>query len=293
MSFTRSNSGIANYPIFFDTEFIIYTEGKSIEHKNTDITLPDVRFYSTIFEKILINKKVKIKCLGNKDAVLSYLIPLTKTKSKNSLILIDRDHDDFTCSLLNNPLIIYTFGYSWENDLWTYTLIEDVIKDLTSNNLSTLQNLKLTFKVLEKRIRILSIIDGALQLEGQFLLDKKKNSCGINIEFKSKFPISKNEVRRLFTKFRDNILFHSPYIRMIVSKFSKKEPNKLIQGHLWEHSMIKLISYKYKLATNDSLPSNKIIQNFGLIQFKNDPEKYLGDVVFNYYSSEINNKLAK
>lgn len=292
MIFTRSNSGVANYPIFYDTEFIIYTEGKSVGNKNLDIVLPDVVFYGTIFKKIFANKNVKIKCVGNKHAALAYVKPLREQGSKNSLVLVDRDYDGAKSSILDDPLIIYTYGYSWENDLWTYDLAKDLITDLTSSNINALATLKFTFDILMKRLKLLSVLDASLQLGGQCILNKKLGSCGVSLDMTKKYPLSKIELKRMILKFKTNALFNDTSIKFGLKHFSQLEFNKVIQGHLWEHAVSKVISYKYKCVTNDGLLSNKLVQTLGLAKFKSDPEKYLGPIVFNYYTNEIHSRLT-
>src|SRR5690606_19841105 len=42
---------------------------------------------------------------------------ILNTSVKNTIAVMDRDYDDKFGDTINHPNVIYTFGYSWENDV--------------------------------------------------------------------------------------------------------------------------------------------------------------------------------
>lgn len=45
-------------------------------------------------------------------------------------VAMDRDFDNFRHTIKSSPNIFYTFGYSWENDVWNEEIVESVFYEL-------------------------------------------------------------------------------------------------------------------------------------------------------------------
>lgn len=290
MTFTRTTSGISNYPKFVNSDIIVYIEGAKLINEKLESSPLDSRFYQGLFSKIVNGRSVTVKCVGNKSAALAYVQPILKSNSKNSIVVVDRDYDGITCSLLPNPAILYTYGYSWENDFWSLIIASDLIYDLTSNNQKVLE-LKSNLAKGARRLKVLSSLDAALQIDSKSLLRKNNGSCGIGFDFKNQHLVGLSEMKRLFSKFKATNATTSSVVKAILKKFKLVEPNKAIQGHLWCHVVINTISNMYKSTSADTMPSKKLIYSLAMTKFTNDPIKYLGDDIYDYYRNELTSRI--
>jgi len=52
-------------------------------------------------------------------------------KIKHAFVAMDRDFDNIKGMQLRSQNILYTFGYSWENDVWSPEVVEKVVESCT------------------------------------------------------------------------------------------------------------------------------------------------------------------
>ncbi|MEZ8790355.1 hypothetical protein AB6D86_00600 [Vibrio splendidus] len=126
MSFTRTNSGLSNNRLFSGVDIVVYTEGGSKSYSLEDVEngkfnnqSVDIKFWSGIFKAAGFNKKVKFKALGSKNSSSKIYEKIISGKIKNVAIALDRDMDFILSSPKLSPFVLYTNGYSWENDVYT------------------------------------------------------------------------------------------------------------------------------------------------------------------------------
>lgn len=137
MSFTRSSDGLSNYNAFLKTDVIIFSEGGNLNNPIDDtecnIWSIDSIFWKAVFKKYWPEKKIRIKSLGGKNNVLPYAKKIAFENSKNCVAVMDRDHDAHSNEIINHPRVIYTFGYSWENDAWRAGVLISALCELHPN----------------------------------------------------------------------------------------------------------------------------------------------------------------
>ncbi|WP_233010018.1 hypothetical protein [Rheinheimera faecalis] len=126
MSFTRTNSGITNGHLFYDAEIIVYTEGggRSISIEDVEKGIfnsksIDIKFWNGLFSAAKFNKKVEFRALGSKTASKIIREKIISNSIRNVAVVIDRDLDFIKEPLPDSPFILYTKGYSWENDVYS------------------------------------------------------------------------------------------------------------------------------------------------------------------------------
>lgn len=131
MNFRRSASGISNYNVIHNVDYIVYSEGGNAEllkaDPNKNIYSIDSEFWGALFERLGSPARVKIKSLGAKNNVLPYAKDITSGVVSNCIAVLDKDHDDHKGIMIEHPLIVYTNGYSWENDAWSATSLIKVL----------------------------------------------------------------------------------------------------------------------------------------------------------------------
>lgn len=271
MTFTRSRSGLANYSAFFNSELIVYTEGKS----DTDNTYDSI-YYNSLIEKLTNCQKVKIKLVGNKKSVMDYFDKISKLENDKSIVIVDKDLIGISSSQIKHKKLFITHGYSWENDFWTSDLCKDVIREITIGNTNAQAGVEKSFRSTQKWMGKISAFDAACQINGIALFPKNGSSCGIDLANKKGCNlISVQEFKRFRTKYYSMYTTNCPVSNEIIKIVMKQPPCKVVQGHLWEHIAIKIIGREYKNVMKSKTVQVDMIKNIAFSKFSADPLKYI------------------
>lgn len=118
MIFARTASGISNFRHFVCVDLVIYSEGGSVDSGGEAGWSIDSLFWKNLFSRFSSGLNVRVKSLGSKENVLPYAEKIVSGEISNSLAVMDRDHDHHKGRIIDHPCVLYTHGYSWENDAW-------------------------------------------------------------------------------------------------------------------------------------------------------------------------------
>lgn len=131
MTFTRTNSGLSNSAKFHGVDYLIYAEGGEydVELKCSKWAI-DTVFWGSIFSRYLPDLKYKFRAMGSKENIVPIAEKLSGAQISNAIVVMDRDHDSYRDCMIKHPCVIYTYGYSWENDAWRAELIISKLKKL-------------------------------------------------------------------------------------------------------------------------------------------------------------------
>lgn len=284
MTFSRSLSGIANFGIFSGADILIYTEGKN--NSSVGGIVFDEIFYTTLIGSIYPNKNVKVKCVGSKKEALEYASKLEASGSAGSVVIVDKDGDDLVSTLLAKRILVYTDGYSWENDFWTHQLAEEVLQDLSCNNRGNAK-LRLQLQLMKRRLAFVSSLDICSRVNnGSALFQKNGGGCGIGFKYANQYVVPFKEVKRLIAKYKQSGAASCSICKFILTKSTQSKPESSIQGHLWEHAVLNLINHSLSGAKNTKIP-NFALKNLAMSKFKANPQAYLNASTFNYYRQEM------
>jgi hypothetical protein len=139
MSFLRTPSGISNLRYFLDVDFVLYVEGG--DSPNLEELLAgkystesqDIHFWRTVFAACSSSVRLAYRAVGSK-VTLQYLCRLLINGTvQGSLIAMDRDYDHIYGKLITSPFVFYTFGHSWETDVWSPNVVERLFYSLTAS----------------------------------------------------------------------------------------------------------------------------------------------------------------
>jgi len=280
MTFMRSKSGIANFSKFVGADIIVYIEGK-INEKNTASVTYDEHFYNSLLGAIFPSKIVKVKCVGCKKAAIDYALSIDLGTTKANVVVVDRDAEDVTRTLLNFQSIIYTYGYSWENDFWSNALSGKTLSQLTLNESDTTTFIQRAQDLTDK-LKYISALDIVCHIVGEALLPKNGGACGINFSLSSPNPLPKTEVDRIKLKYKSLQAFRCAVCKKYLAIAKSFSPEKIIQGHLWEHVMLRLI---VTLAKGQI--ANSFVKNIAMENFRKNPPGFMSPQAYSYYQSEF------
>lgn len=179
MGFTRSSSGIGNQYLFHNVDAVIYTEGGEISWSLDDVLNDqynnisiDIVFWRRIFKTYSPDKKFKFKALGSKAVVSKIAQKIIDDDLRCSIATMDSEFDEIYKLKLQHPNIIYTYGYSWENDVWNSDLFKVILEDLSGEPLDE-EEIKNCISEFSKKIEDCVFADAYLFGKGQSFLPRK------------------------------------------------------------------------------------------------------------------------
>ncbi len=289
-SFRRTKSGINNLFLFYDVDYIVYLEGgkksfnKSEVYENREnytADSEDISFWSNIFSKHKKNKSFKFKSIGSKKTLQEISQDLISGEIQNIYIAMDNEFDQVLNKQISHPNIIYTHGYSYENDIWNTTTIIDVLKDLTASEVSE----KYIFDGIQRFIK--DIKKGVFS---DFYLFKKKMSfferrsgilfC-IECNIGTAFPSVKKDVieERICAK---NLNINT--IRKNAYKNKIKVLNHCF-GHLLADFACQVINHYIKFKHGFNTVSKEILYRMGIKNFFR--HQYDSSLINEYYALQF------
>jgi hypothetical protein len=122
---TRTAAGISNEHLFYGSEATVYVEGGDSKRPAAVDASVDILFWRGIFEAFAAGRQFHFKAKGGKQTLLQIVNQLENGAVKAVIVCLDRDLDHVR-GLRTVPGVIYTWGYSWENDVWSADVVEDV-----------------------------------------------------------------------------------------------------------------------------------------------------------------------
>lgn len=112
--FERSRSGQGNRAIFLDVDIVCYVEGGGGNSEDSK----DVTFWSRVFGHYAPALRIHFTPRGGKPELEKLARDIIEKDADNTFVAMDRDYDDFRGSTIVDRRVVYTYGYSWENDLY-------------------------------------------------------------------------------------------------------------------------------------------------------------------------------
>ncbi|WP_114091497.1 DUF4435 domain-containing protein, partial [Thalassospira lucentensis] len=105
MSFRRSNAGLSAIKYFKKADYIVYVEGSS-----------DITFWSKMFKEFRPDLKLSFDDKFGSNNIDPIINDIETGKISGTLVCRDRDYLSMS-RLHYHPHVLYTYGYSFENDL--------------------------------------------------------------------------------------------------------------------------------------------------------------------------------
>ena len=138
MSFTRTSSGLGNQYFFYDVDAVVFTEGGDVSWTFEDIrnnefneNSVDILFWKKLFQSFKSDLNLKFKAVGSKTTVSAIALEI-KSKNLNTVIAaMDSEFDHVHNHCIVHPNVLYTHGYSWENDVWDSSIIVSLLENVS------------------------------------------------------------------------------------------------------------------------------------------------------------------
>ncbi len=260
MIFTRTSSGISNLYLFHGVEIVVFIEGGNTSYSYEEVCQgqagaesPDIRYWRLIFQWMSPRKKITFKPVGSKGTLAKIAKDIQLGLVKNVFVAMDQDLCRFRGTQIISDAVFYSWGYSWENDLFHKTVIEEAVFmlcpiDRSSNEANVEADIDSAFTSLVRDIKQVVIADVIMSCQGGGLFDRKnwkkhvKSRSGVHGE-----PYIDTE------SLKDNInVDQSPSQKQLISKISSSlDTLRDCFGHLLCTFLYRLLLHLLKKYSGD------------------------------------------
>ncbi|KGO85150.1 DUF4435 domain-containing protein [Flavobacterium suncheonense] len=281
--FTRTVSGLTNQHLFHNVDFIVFVEGgtsytlQEIEAGNFNNESIDILFWRRILNHFK-PARYKFKAVGSKSAVIRIAENIIQNDIKTIYAAMDQDFDQILDNSLSHTNIIYTYGYSWENDVWNSELVLEVIENLSAETLD-LQIIKHYHNQFLNAIKIGVYADAHKFSQANSFFPRPNGYLRL-IECNTNHPtkVKKAELNALLTASNIN--------RVATAAYGRRNgilPHRNCFGHLLGDFFKILVKFLLKQFYNLSSANGEIIQHVALNNFiKNLPQN-----IVNHYELQL------
>ncbi len=269
-SFLRTASGFSNLHLFYQVDLMVFVEGggmnhslREIEQGSGDASTDDAAFWANVFKLRATPLKVAIRSVGSKTSLTPIANLIAAGSIRRTVVGMDRDLDDRRGKLVSHPNILYTFGYSWENDVFRKPIAQLIVKDLVPNiqDQGAHQEMEDAARSLRKSFSVLVQLDHTLATQGVEPTDRDAIKACILIRTPQPPEIDRSGLAM--------ILWNSKLSGPCVQAGSASVEQDLF-GHLvarwWRSQIGSLLSRRHGLRVPNSLINRLAISAYFRVQ---------------------------
>lgn len=251
MTFIRTPSGLSNLYLFVGADAVVFLEGGKgyslfeIEEGKFDDISSDIRFWENNFAAHLPTKKYQFRSIGSKSALLKIATKIKNKHIRNVIVAMDNDFDSINGKLISCTNVIYTSGYSWENDVWCDLTILNTFKKLVGLSAFAEKDVKDQIKKMLSefscKIRKAVRLDIVLNQNNCSLFNRKTPARYISIASDGCPSVNIQQIRTSIAEARLNN--NSPILRKLPFKY---DPIANCFGHLVSEFCYRVVSFLIK-----------------------------------------------
>lgn len=291
-TFKRTNSGLNNQHLFFDVDLILFLEGGSTSYNKLEVyenkynsETEDIIFWRNIFGEFVSDKKIKFKSVGSKKTIKEIATDIINGEIKTIILAMDNEFDELLNQTIDHPHIYYTYGYSWENDVWNENVINYVIEEITAVKIEN-EDININFQQFTENIKVAVNADGYLFEQGSSFFPRPSGYL-FCVDCKPvDLPIIKTEDinSRLNLKGIDESIANEYGLKHSIQTL------KFCYGHLLADYSCQLIMHYIKKRHSLSNISKDIIYRIGINKYFQNSFK--NGEIYEYYVSQFQKNVA-
>ncbi len=191
MIFRRTTSGLSNQHLFVDADAIVFLEGgesysrEAVELGHFSEISADIRFWKKIFSIYFPKGRLVFRSIGSKATVRSIALDLQNGEIENVIVAMDRDFDYMHGSQINCDNVLYSYGYSWENECWSEDAVVQAVVDMAGLSNTLFNSVKgevgALFSSFESKIRQAVKADSLMIQNGYSFFNREQPERYINV----------------------------------------------------------------------------------------------------------------
>ncbi|MCX2431116.1 DUF4435 domain-containing protein [Pedobacter sp. GR22-10] len=291
MSFTRTISGLNNQHRFYNVDFIVFLEGGNESYNKEQVyqgrfstETEDIIFWQRIFEVFRPNRKLKFKSIGSKQTLKAISEDILQGNLTKIILTMDNEFDEVLNQRIDHPQIYYTYGYSWENDIWNSEIIVEVIREITAINITS-DEIEYNFSQFLKNIDLAVKADGHLFSINSSFFPKKGHLFCVNCMPTDLPTILEESIEKRFVDLQLN--------KMEITNFGTANsitPLKYCYGHLLADYCCQVVIHYIKKRHKLTSISRDIIYRMGINKFFIN--HFTNSISFQHYEYQFSQKIA-
>ena len=201
------------------------------------------------------------------------------------MVAMDSEFDELLANKLDSPNIIYTHGYSWENDVWNDQVMHKIIKELSAIDIE-FDEITKNFNSFINKIRIGVFADAYLFSKDDSYFPRKSYLCCIDCVPKD-LPVVKSEVLK-------RILLEKGLKRPTINSHGRKKQidvKRYCYGHLLSDFCYHFVSSYLRNRIKLTGITKAIIYRMGINKFF---DNYFDNSEYEaYYRNQFNKNGAQ
>lgn len=266
--FTRTIPGLNNQHIFHNVDYIVFVEGgvsftkKQIDQGCFNEESIDILFWSKILSKFKADSKFKFKAVGSKTAVRQVAEDIVNNNLTTVFAAMDQEFDRILGRTYNHSNVLYTFGYSWENDVWNEKVIHKIVTSSSAKDLDIFEVIK-PFSSFIKDMKFSVYADGYMFSKNLSFFPRPSNHLKlIDCTLSTPPRVKKEELSKLFVSsgLRKNNIYAFGSRKKICSK-------SYIYGHLLGDTCKLLVQHLLKVKLEVTGLGDEIIRRLAISNF--------------------------
>lgn len=271
MTLQRTNSGLSNQYLFWRVDAVVLLEGgqinytlQEIEDGYFNIKTLDIYFWEVLFKSYFPEKSYHYRSIGSKENLKVIAGKIKTGKISRVIVAMDRDFDHINNAKVQSNNVLYTYGYSWENDCWCEATTLEAYCTLSGSSKSSIRKevllIQSIFQVYCNQLNRAVLMDAVLSQYADSFFDRKG-------------------VGRYLTTVKGRPVVDISQIKATLKKARKKNPPPVFRktklstgvqkdcyGHLLAMFYLNLLCYLLKKSGSGKI-SKKMVTNLILEKF--------------------------
>jgi len=297
MTFKRTPSGLSAYHKFVNAELVIFTEGGKSSLKKSEVLSGkhnkesfDAVFWNVIYSIYMPDKKTYFIPIGSKSTLDEIAKDIINEDLKTVHVAMDRDYANFMKNLLNHKGILYTYGYSWENDVFNKETIISIVYQLKPLNPTDVelktkisQDIKLLLDKYYRNIKRVVSLDVLLNKYDKCLIPKKGEAL-IKVSGKYKKPsLNKNKILKIIAELKQD-----RKNRINADKKMNIRPKEDCYGKLFASFCYRTVIYIINKYSSKFSPSKENVFVLAIHYMQNNYNHAVYADIKNHYDQNLN-----
>jgi hypothetical protein len=260
MNFTRTDSGLSNMALFNGADAIVFLEGgpsissEELANGKYNAHTCDIRFWQALFSSYRPGRVYAFKSIGSKTAVRAIAEKIVSGNVSNTVAVMDRDFEVVIGTALNHPNVLYTYGYSWENDCWSSNSAYEAFVSISGACRVASQPIKAEmeslFQQFSKGIARAVALDSILIQASSSLFDRENPDKYVSLSTAKRPSVNRTQLIKTIREKRQTL--QRPIVR--------RHPFTIVPledcfGHLYEVFAFRVLAYFLHRSTDVSKPS--------------------------------------
>jgi hypothetical protein len=268
-AFRRTTSGIQNQHLFHNVDLIVFVEGGPVSFTKAEVdegnfteVSNDVVYWRNVFSRFKSDSIIKFKSIGSKNTIKAISEDIIQNNISTVLVAMDNEFDEILGQRVAHKNVFYTYGYSWENDIWNENIVIDIINEVSGVEIDRSMISKNLAKFL-KEIKYAVFCDGYLFSKGNSLFPRSKGTLAFVNCNSSDLPHIKSEELK-------NRIDSKGVKKSTVYGFARRkniETKRHCFGHLLADYCYQLIMHFLKNRLNMPSVHKEIASRMGINKF--------------------------